>query len=510
MHGRVKPDELTVEQKELLTSPYGFAKYFLGLPIMDTPVETKVGECRGSDGQVFYEIFENDRQRRMLDAVGEPNAKVTGRTCNGAGKTTTLIPGAVLWFMTVHPRAKVVITSGAERQVRAQIFPALTAHRRKLDRWQFTDNTITAPNGSTAIGFSTNEGGRFEGWHGNKDPFYDLLQHDGPLMIVLDEGKSIADSIFDAVDRCTYQVLLLLSSCGGASGGFYRSHTSQAKFYTHRDQIAASHCPHVDHEKNRILIEKRGLSDPLVRSKVFAEFMGEAAGAVIHRAWVETALLRPPAFAPGERRLFCDFAAGGDENAIGERNGNRARLVAAWRERDTMRACGQFIDWFRKLGITPETCPQIVAGDEGGLGRVIIDRLAEIGWVMQRVNNGAKARDAHYKNVAAETWFEAGKAFEQGRVLLDPSTDDVTIAQLTDRQGFAASNGVLEIESKEDMRERGLSSPDRADAIVGAMRTGMRIDPVPFMGTPVSEMGLYEQMMEESGLDAIPGAFAGN
>lgn len=496
--------DLSAEERALLSSPYGFGKYFLGLPIMDRPTKI-VGKC-GDATNTFYEIEENDRQKLVLDAIAMPGSKVSTRTANGAGKTTVLIPTAVLWFMATHPRGKVVITSGVERQVRAQLFPALRAHRPRLGGWNFNDAAITAPNGSTAVGFATNDGARFEGWHGNKDPFYDQLQHDGPLMIVVDEAKSVDQGIYDAIDRCSYQHLLLKSSCGGSAGEFYRSHTSAARFYR-TFQITSGHCPYADHEKNRIMIERRGISDPLVRSKVFAEFMEGAEGSIIHTTWVDAARNQPPSFQGGTRRVFCDFAAGGDENSIADRTGNKVRLVAHWREKDTMRACGQFIDHFRKLGITQENCQSLVAGDEGGLGKVIIDRLAEIGWNLQRTNNGAPAEDkAAYTNHSAETWFEAARQLERGGIILE-NVDDVTAAQLTQRLGFTPSDGRRYIESKEDMRERGLDSPDRADAIVGAMREGKSYAPQNFLNERAGN--LLDQMIHDNGLAAIPGADCG-
>ncbi|WP_404422936.1 hypothetical protein [Nibricoccus sp. IMCC34717] len=496
--------DLSEAERKLLCTPYGFGKYMLGLPIGDAAVRRKVGDC-AADGESFYEIFENDVQRQICDAASGHGGKVSARTANGAGKTTIIIPTTVFWAMALHPRAKVVITSGVERQVRGQLFPALATHKHKLKGWHFTDTQITAPNGSMAIGFATNDGGRFEGWHGNKDPFYDLAQHDGPLMIVVDEAKSVHERIYEAIDRCTYQHLLLVSSCGGSAGAFYRSQTSEAKFYQ-RFHLPASLCPHADHDKNRELILKRGLQDRLVRSKVFAEFMSGVEGTVMRHEWVRAAVDTPPAEMPrGTRRVFCDFAAGGDENVIAERCGNVVRIVAAWKERNTMTACGQFIDHFRKLGISLDDAPRLIAGDEGGLGKVMLDRLAEIGWRLQRENNGAKPRDPAYRNRGAEMWYEAAKAFEERRVVFQGG-DDRTVEQLCSRLGFAPSDGRLELESKEDMRGRGLDSPDRADAIVGCLADCVRVDPIPFQSGRDPHMGLIEQMLEEQGLYSIPGA----
>ena len=507
-------DKLDDAQKALLTSPYGFGRYFLGLPLADAPERKKIGEVRDPQtGRLYYDIHDNDVQRQIVDSLDVApgqTAKTTARTANGAGKTTMLIPTGILWFMALHPRAKVVVTSGVERQVRAQIFPALKSRESRLAGWDFTDTTIAAPNGSQCIGFATNQGGRFEGWHGNKNPFYDLLQHDdGPLLIVIDEAKSVAPQIFDAVDRCTYQAILLASSCGGSTGEFYKSHTSNARFFR-TFQLPAALCPHADHAKNLELIQKRGIDDPLVRSKIFAEFMAGVEGAIIKAGWLTALRMAPPASMDGTERVFCDFAGGGDENVIAYRRGNRVRIVAAWREKDTMRACGQFIDHFRKMNITPQRCSQIVAGDGDGLGKPMLDRLAELGWHLQRVHNGGAAREKHYANKGAEVWYEGAKKIEAGRIVIEGDADDLLDAQLTERIGFTDSAGRLHVEPKEEMKRRGVDSPDRADALLGALDEAPNADPIPFANSTDDRLGMLARYMGEQGLaEEIPGAFAG-
>jgi hypothetical protein len=96
------------------------------------------------------------------------------------------------------------------------------------------------------------------------------------------------------------------------------------------------------------------------------------------------------------------------------------------------------------------------------------DRLAENGWHVRRVNNGSPAtKPEAYSNLAAETWFEGRTQIERGRIILP--NDKELVAQLTSRLGWPNSRGKLELESKQAMRARGLGSPDRADAVLGAM-----------------------------------------
>ena len=498
----VKTQELPDKGKALLTSPYGFAKHFLQLPLTDHAERRKVAEISGVHGH-YYDVLENDSQKRVLDDLDAHGAKIAARTCNGAGKTSVIIPGSAFWFMTVHPRAKVVITSGVDRQVREQIFPALHAQKARLDGWRLHDTSIDAPNGSHAVGFTTREGGYFEGWHGNKNEFYDLLQHDGPLMIIVDEAKSVHPGIFDAIERCTYQRLLLLSSCGAAQGKFFEAfHKDRAFYRTH--QIRAGDCPHADHDKNRELIDRRGLNDPLVQSKVFAEFMGSEAGSVIMLEWLPRCSAASLAFMDGRRNYYCDFAAGGDENVLAECQGNRLRIVAAWREKDTMRACGEFIRLFQRLGLTPDQAADMITGDNGGLGHVMIDRLHELRWHIQRDDGGASADATEtYVNRSAETWFEGARKIEAGEIILPD--DEMLQAQLVSRLSKPRSDGRLQLESKQEMAKRGIGSPDRADAILGALRPLRRFKPIN-LNDPSRDYSLLEQMANLKQDTALAGA----
>ena len=52
--------------------------------------------------------------------------------------------------------------------------------------------------------------------------------------------------------------------------------------------------------------------------------------------------------------------------------------------------------------------------------------------------------------------------------------DEALFSQLTTRRAKTNSKGKLMVEPKDEMRSRGLNSPDRADAVVGAMACGTR------------------------------------
>jgi hypothetical protein len=168
-----------------------------------------------------------------------------------------------------------------------------------------------------------------------------------------------------------------------------------------------------------------------------------------------------------EYSAFCDFAAGGDENVLAIRSGNKLLELVAWRERDTTAAVGRFIIEFRKFGLRAEQ----IWGDGGGLGHPMCDMLQAAGWSINRFDFGAKAHnEAVFFNRGAEIWGMFARRVERSEIVL--INDPTLISQLSTRKSFDDQRGRVRLESKEDRRNRGLKSPDRADAVIAAFNHG--------------------------------------
>jgi len=129
-----------------------------------------------------------------------------------------------------------------------------------------------------------------------------------------------------------------------------------------------------------------------------------------------------------------------------------------------MHSVGKFIAHFRRLGLAGYD----IGGDEGGMGHVILDRLQEQNFFLKRINNGSPAKRSEiYSNLAAEWWSMVAQLIERRAVILP--NDEKLVAQLTSRRKLYDSRGRERLESKADLRARGVESPDRADAIIGAI-----------------------------------------
>jgi hypothetical protein len=109
-----------------------------------------------------------------------------------------------------------------------------------------------------------------------------------------------------------------------------------------------------------------------------------------------------------------------------------------------------------------------IGGDEGGMGHVILDRLQMQNFFLKHINNGSPTKRSEiFANLSAEWWSTTGQLIERKAVILP--NDEKLVAQLTSRRKLYDSRGRERLESKADLRARGIESPDRADAIIGAI-----------------------------------------
>jgi hypothetical protein len=373
--------------------------------------------------------------------------------------------------------------------------PGLEKQASKFSSFKWKHREIESPLGGKIVAFTTDDAGRMEGWH--CDP------PDSPLMIIVDEAKSVEEQIYTAIDRCQYNVLLLISSTGLMQGRFYESHVNSEGW--HRKVVTYKDCPHM--QKDRIADLLQQPDNPLTRSTLYSEFMSadDATSFFVIITDIDNCQLSPPYFKEGDCVAFCDFAGGGDENVLAVRRGNRTDIIRAWKDTDEMRAIGNFIRLFKEQGLKAEE----IWGDNGGAGKAMIARFHEVGWEINRFNGGQRANnDKDYFDRNAEVWEEAGRIIKKGEVILPD--DKILHRQMMDRKRLVLSDGRLRAEPKEEMRKRGAKSPDRADAIMGCialrpMRAWQSPDHIFRVGSFLENM----EPMEDQTLELI-GSAAGD
>lgn len=388
--------------------------------------------------------------------AGNPTAAACA---NFTGKTSTVFPIAALWTLYNFPRARLMYLSATSAQVRNQFFASLNHFRSRpgLAGWTWLETEVRNPHGGFLFGRATDTGGHIEGVHD---------QVDSPASLLVDEAKSISDNVLDALSRCHTRFRLFMSSTGAAFGGFYQICTAKAHLWR-TFRIPSSMCPHVD--PALIEADRDNLKDNVFRIKHGAEWLYDEGDSMISLEHVRALMDKPPEHIPcslGDRGAFCDFAGAGDESVLAVSNGNRVEIVDAWRSRDTMHSVGKFLTLFRKLDLSGYQ----IGGDEG-YGHQLMDRMQEENFHLKRFNNGSPARRSDiYANLSAEWWSEFGQLVERRQIII-PNCEKL-ISQLTSRRKLYDSKGREKLESKADMKARGVESPDRADAVIGASVLG--------------------------------------
>ena len=100
---------------------------------------------------------------------------------------------------------------------------------------------------------------------------------------------------------------------------------------------------------------------------------------------------------------------------------------------------------------------------DAGRGEGVIDRLRQLGYPVMEVNFGGTALDAQrYANRRSEMWDGIRKWLEAGGAI--PNDSELKGELSAPTYGFDAA-GRLILERKEHIKERGLRSPDLADAL---------------------------------------------
>jgi hypothetical protein len=153
---------------------------------------------------------------------------------------------------------------------------------------------------------------------------------------------------------------------------------------------------------------------------------------------------------------------GDDRTVVVVRQGDRLVDGKAWKGQDLMYTAQQTAN----LAILYK--PRMIFVDGVGVGGGVVDRLRHLGYSnVEDVNVGRRANDDRkYANLRAECyvrmkeWLEERAAIHQNFQLREAFADDCATLNY-----FFDNKGRLAIEGKDELKSRGLPSPDIADAV---------------------------------------------
>ena len=398
------------------------------------------------------------------------NMRTVVRAPNGAGKSEVAAQ-AVLWASSLFEHTYVITTASTGRQVQLlwkKVHDMYYKSKVKLGG-ELLQSELRFPKlFTTCKGFATDDPGRFEGFHEER------------IFVIIDEAKSVPQTIFDATERLLtsgkWIRLLVISSPGSPIGPFYDCFTRHSDIYK-TFHITMGESPYVRREYIEERKRKWGPTSPLFLSSCMGDFSIDADGRIIiPLTYVQRICEKPPEWDPKRGAVAgIDLAAGGgDESVFSLVVGNCQMALKRWNERDTMVTCNNIIKYFKQFRKEYGLEAGNVNIDNGGMGIGVCDRLRELGYDFNRFNFGGNPIEGtEYYDAGAEVWYEAGKLIENQLVGLIPHDHpDGQISlhdlqnQLCGRMTKPRSDGLIQLESKEEMRKRQLPSPDLADATI--------------------------------------------
>ena len=157
---------------------------------------------------------------------------------------------------------------------------------------------------------------------------------------------------------------------------------------------------------------------------------------------------------------------GSDSSCLCKRKGNTiVESPRIWRNLDLMQLTGAVVAEYESQAENDK--PSVILVDSIGLGAGVVDRLRELNLPAEGINvseSPSFSPNQPYRNLKAELWYKA-KAWFERRDCRIPD-DGRLISELATVRYKFSSTGKIQVESKDDIKKRGLVSPDVADAFI--------------------------------------------
>ena len=404
-----------------------------------------------------------DYQAEFLDALASGERKMSVRSGHGTGKSTTS-SWAMLWYVLLRFPNKVVVTAPTS----GQLFDALFA---ELKRWinelpPQLQVLLTVKSDRVELAAAPAEAFISARTSRAETPEALAGVHSENVLLVVDEASGVPEKVFEAAAGSMSghsATTILLSNPTRSSGTFFESQTRLANtWWTRRWSCVES--PLVSEEFVDEMRARYGEDSNAFRIRVLGEFPMADDDTIIPFHLADSAIKRDIEVTPDTKPIWgLDVARfGADKTALCKRYGNVVTEITSWQGLDLMQTVGRVMAEYD--GLSPSMRPSEILVDSIGVGGGVVDRLRELGAPVRGINVGeAPAMGNTYMNLRAELWFKT-KGWLEDRSCKIPN-DDQLLAELTSIRYAFTPSGKMKAESKDDMRKRGLKSPDLADAL---------------------------------------------
>lgn len=431
------------------------------------------------------------------------NRRTAVKACFDVGKSFSAARLLAWWISSSVAPAFALSTAPTFAQVRAILWREIgIAHRKgrlpgrvTQTEWHLAADRLHRTTASPGAGEALVAFGRKPSSADSGVAFQGIHSGEGGVLLILDEAAGVPRALWDAAEGIMADEASRILAIGnpddpvGPFADCFLPGSEWAQF-----TISAFDSPNFTGEAvapqvarslvSRLWVEERrrvwGEEHPLWASRVLGEFPEAATNTVIPLGWARAAQAReldPPERPPV---LGVDVARfGTDDSAIAAVYGPVVTVVEVMSGKDTVEVTGRVRAAAEALGA------EVANVDGVGIGSGVVDLLRAWDGRPGTVNDmqaGAKAQDPErFVDSRSEWWWGLRERAESGDLDLpsDGPLAERLLGEVTAPRYRYDARGRIKVESKEELRLRGIGSPDLADACI------MALAPPPRKWTPL-------------------------
>lgn len=366
------------------------------------------------------------------------------------------------WALSCHPGARVRVTANTEAQLRTTTSPEFGKwFRSGLTRDLFDVNTMSIAEMKNPANWRLD----FVAWSEHNTEGFQGLHNKGKLvMVLMDEGSNIADTVFDVVegaltDADTILIFIVFANPTRNTGRFRECFRRYRSMWRTK-QIDSRTVEGTNVEELNERVALYGEDSDYVKVRIRGLFPNSSDRQFIPSNLVDAALgkpLRGDQFSFAPAILTCDPAwTGGDETVIGLRQGLMFDILEIIKKNDNDVWVAQKLAMYE----AQYKCSAVFI--DAGYGTGIKSAGDVMGRSWQLVWFGGAATDPGCLNKRVEMWRDTREWLRQGGSIPD---DTILQEDLIGPETLPRLDGKVALESKEDMKKRHLPSPNRGDAL---------------------------------------------